>query len=94
MVDSGQADLDDWRQRLEENGIAWVRARSISGLEAKHKAAALAVIAEYEQKQEDIRNIPRDKREADLVKYTKIAAISAALAVVVSLWALGKSYGG
>lgn len=35
----------------------------------------------FEQEQEDMRSLPRDEREANMVKYTKIAAICAAISI-------------
>ena len=93
MADVSKVYRENWRKIHEEHGLETVRAR-IAAASDPGRSVGEAYLKELKEKQEDIRNIACDKREADLVKYTKIAAVSAALAVVVSLWALGKSYGG
>ena len=51
MADPKQAEIEKWRQRLKENGVAWVRVCSMSSLDESNRVAAYAVVAEYEEKQ-------------------------------------------
>lgn len=77
--------------KVQGPGLLDEKLASYKGSQAGN-AIELAKEILYKE-QQDIRNGLRDKREAKMLKYTKIAAVSAAAAVVVSLLALVKSCG-
>lgn len=77
--------------KVQGAGLLDEKLASYKGSQAGNAIELAKEILDREQ--QDIRNGLRDKREAKMLKYTKIAAVSAAAAVVVSLLALVKSHG-
>ena len=82
MKTSSQSEIEDLCKIIKdpEYCLDWVlNQRPTSPPQAQLKIDQ--AIKMIEQEQEDMRSLPRDEREANMVKYTKIAAICAAISI-------------